>query len=51
MKNGKRLKRRHKEILKKHGLNCDNWLYIKNPPGELHIVHRISGKVRVLKVG
>ncbi len=51
MKHAQRLKRRHKELLKKRGLVVQNWLYCKEVPGELHIVHRLSGKVRILKVG
>lgn len=51
MKNGKRLLRRHKELLKKMRLNADNWLFIKDMPGELHLVHRLTDAVRVLKVG
>ena len=49
MKNGKNPTRKQKEIIKKARLNPDNWLVIKCPPGELHIVHRESGKARVLR--
>jgi len=51
MKHGQRLLRRHKELLKRYRLNYENWLYTKELPGELHLVHRYSGKVRILKVG
>lgn len=48
--NGKRLQRWMKEAVKKSGLVVANWLYIKNLPGELHLQHRLSGKVKVLRV-
>lgn len=50
MSSGKRLKRKEKEILDSYGVNPDNWLVIKRPHGELHLVHRISGEKRVLKI-
>jgi hypothetical protein len=48
--NGKRLTRRMKHLLASRKLNPDNWLYVKNLPGELHLMHRHSGKVRVLNL-
>jgi hypothetical protein len=51
MKHGRRLKRSEKELLTKYGLNVDNWLITKRPPGELWLEHRHSGETRVLKVG
>lgn len=51
MKNGKRLQRWMKDLLKEKGLNPDNWLYTKNTPDELVIIHRYSGKVRIIPIG
>lgn len=50
MKAGKRPTLQQKKIIAKYRLNADNWLVTKAPPGELHIVHKLSGKERVLKV-
>lgn len=50
MKQGKSPTRKQKEMLKQKGLNPLNWLIVKNPPGELHIIHRHTGNPRVLKV-
>lgn len=49
MKNGKRPTRRQKQILNSAGLQCDNWLVVKNLPNELNIVHRMSGKPRKIQ--
>jgi hypothetical protein len=38
-----------KELLKKNGLNWENWHYIKDTPTELHIIHIHSSKTRVIK--
>jgi len=46
----RRLTRKMKLLLKKRGLNPDNWLYTKNTPDELVIVHRYSGKVRIIPI-
>lgn len=51
MKSGKRPSRRQKVIIKAAGLNPDNWLVVKNFHDELHIVHRVSTKIRVIPVG
>lgn len=51
MRNGKRLTRREKIFLSKIGLNPDNWLVNKRPPGELHLTHRYTGQERVLHLG
>ena len=50
MKNPKNPTLKQKKIIKSFRLNTDNWQVVKNPPGELHIMHRHSTKVRVLKV-
>lgn len=46
MKQGKRPTRRQKLLLKKMGLNYDNWLIVKDTPDFMQIVHRHSGNVR-----
>lgn len=48
MKQGKRPTRRQASLIKSYGLNSDNWLIVKNLPGELHISHRETGSKRVL---
>lgn len=48
MKNGKKPTKRQKEIIKQARLNPDNWLVVKNLPDELHIVHRETGRQRVI---
>ena len=45
MKQGKRLKR----WMREQGLDVDKWLYTKNMPGELHLVHKITGAVKIIK--
>jgi len=49
MANAKTPTRRQRQVIKKYRLNSNNWLIQKNPPGELHIVHRISGSKRVIR--
>lgn len=49
MKHGLRPTREQKRIIAKAGLVVDNWLAVKNLPGELHVVHRHSGEERVIK--
>jgi len=48
MKHGKKPTRKQREIIKKVRLNPDNWLTVKNLPNVLHIMHRESGKVRII---
>ena len=50
MKQPKRLQRWMKDLLKKKGLNPDNWLYIKNTSTELVIMHRYSEKTRTIPI-
>jgi hypothetical protein len=50
MKQGKRPTRKQKLVLKAARLNPENWLVTKNLQGELHLVHRESGKERKLLV-
>lgn len=46
MKNGKRLTRKQKELIQAEKLNPKDWLVVKNPTGELHIVHRQCSKTK-----
>jgi len=49
LKNGKRPTLAQKRLIAKYRLNPDNWLVVKNMPGEMHLVNKYSGKLRVLK--
>lgn len=51
MRHGKKPTRKQKMIIAAARLNVDNWLVVKNLPGELHLENRVSGKIRILKVG
>ncbi len=42
MKNGKKPTRENRGILKKHGLNPDSWLVVKNLPDSILVVSRLS---------
>lgn len=47
---GKRPTRRQKMIMAKWRLQPDNWLVVKDlPHGEMHVIHRVSGKERIIK--
>lgn len=48
MKNGKRPSKKQKIAIQEVKLNPDNWLVVKSLADELHIVHRLSSKVRVI---
>lgn len=50
MKNGKRLKKNQKIKVKEAGLNPENWLIVKNLHNEMHLVHRVSGRIRIIPV-
>ncbi len=49
MGRGKNPTRKQRELIKKNRLNSNNWLVIKCPPGELHIVHRFTNSKRVIR--
>lgn len=49
MANGRKPTRRQKEVIRKYRLNCDNWLVQKSPPGELHLIHRLTSSKRIVK--
>lgn len=52
MKQGKRPTNAQKNQIKQAGLNPQNWLIVKNLKHEhrLHLVHRETGRVRVIAV-
>jgi hypothetical protein len=50
LKQPKKLQRWMKELLAKKKLNPNNWYYVKNTPGELVIIHRYSGKPRIIPI-
>jgi len=49
MANAKTPTRKQREIIQKRRLNSNNWLIQKNPPGELYIIHRVSGTKKLIK--
>lgn len=51
MKHAKRLTRAQKILLTKYRLNPDNWLYERETPDKLVLVHRYTGAVRVIGKG
>jgi hypothetical protein len=48
MKQGKRPTKKQKMALKAARLNPENWLVTKNVQGKLHIVHRETGRERII---
>jgi hypothetical protein len=48
MKNGKKPTKKQKVAIQSVNLNPDNWLITKAMSDKLHIVHRESGKERVI---
>jgi hypothetical protein len=50
MKQGKKPTRNQKMLIKDAGLKPDNWLIVKNPSGELHMIHKETGTHRVIPV-
>jgi hypothetical protein len=51
MKHGKKPTVRQKKLMTEWRLNYENWLVIKDTPTEMEIVHRATGKIRVIKKG
>jgi len=49
MKQGKCPTKRQAILIKTYGLKHENWLIIKNLPGEMHLKHRETGRVKVLQ--
>ena len=50
MKNGKNPPLAQKKLIAEHKLNPQNWLIVKNLPEEMHLMHRYTGRLRILKV-
>ncbi|MBO9609188.1 MAG: hypothetical protein J7639_24755 [Paenibacillaceae bacterium] len=48
MKHGKNPTRRQRLTIAAAKLSPDNWLVTKNHGGRLHLVHRITGKERII---
>lgn len=48
MKHGKRPTVTQRKLISSRGLNSDNWLVVKDMLTEMVIVHRLSGKQRVI---
>jgi hypothetical protein len=51
MKHGKNPTVKQKKLMTEWHLNYENWLVVKDTPTEMEIVHRVSGKIRVIKKG
>lgn len=49
MKNGKKLTRNQRKFLEDKNLNPRNWWLIKNTPVAMEILHKTSGKLKVIK--
>lgn len=49
MKRGKNPNRKQKITIRQAKLKPENWLVVKNPPGELHIIHRSGKSTKILK--
>ena len=47
LKHGKRLKRRHKELLASQGYEYKNYLVVKDTPELMELVNRDTGKTLV----
>lgn len=45
---GKKPTMKQKLAMQAVRLNPDNWLVEKAPPGELHLVHRYTGTMRII---
>ena len=48
MKNGKKPTVKQCERMTKWGLDCRNWLVVKDTPEQMTIVHRYSNQTRVI---
>ena len=45
MKGGKKPTREQRKAIQERGLNPEDWLVAKCPPGKLVLVHRLTGAV------
>ncbi len=50
MKHGRKLTLKQKELIQGLGLNPNNWLFIKNIPDKLVLVHREKGTISEIKM-
>ena len=49
MKNGKKPTRNQAKLIKRSGLNAENWLVMKDTPDRMELVHRHNDRtVRVI---
>jgi hypothetical protein len=51
LKHGKNPTVRQKKLMTAWHLNYENWLVVKDTSTEMVIVHRATGKIRVIKKG
>ncbi|ADY55109.1 hypothetical protein Sgly_0752 [Syntrophobotulus glycolicus DSM 8271] len=51
MKHGKNPTRKQKIMIKKVGLNPDNWLVVKNTTDQLCLINRESGRTKEIPYG
>lgn len=51
MKHGKRPTVKQKKMLNEYGLNCENWLVVKDNSFEAVIIHRHTNTIRKIKKG
>ncbi len=49
MKHGRNPTRRQKMLLKSKGLNCGNWLVVKDTLGKMEIIHRHTFAKRIIR--
>jgi hypothetical protein len=49
LKHGKNPTVRQKKLITEWHLNYENWLVVKDTPGEMVIVHRVTNRQRVIK--
>ena len=49
MKNGKNLTKKQKIYLQKRNLNPQNWFVVKNTPTQMEILHKTSGRLKILR--
>lgn len=49
MKQPKKLKREYKELVSKRNLNPANWSLVKEEPGRIQIIHKQTGKTRIIE--
>lgn len=49
MKQPKKPTRANKELISENRLRADNWMVIRESSSELEIIHKKSGKTRILK--